>query len=83
MSRKQKLRGVILYSLNLGDFSDRTLMNAVNQVAPNSVMLFEDIDCMKTAKTRPFQRQAPTVVDRPAVRRKTLLIATESLFLGC
>jgi mitochondrial chaperone BCS1 len=43
--------GLSIYSLNLGDFNDRTLMNAVNQVAPNSVPLFEDIDCMKTAKT--------------------------------
>jgi chaperone BCS1 len=27
-------------------------MNAVNQVSPNSVLLFEDIDCMKSGKAR-------------------------------
>jgi chaperone BCS1 len=36
--------GLSIYSINLADFNDRTLMNAVNQVAPNSVLLFEDID---------------------------------------
>src|SRR2546428_6391644 len=39
-------------SLNLADFNDRTLMNAVNQLTPNSVLLFEDIDCMNSSKAR-------------------------------
>jgi chaperone BCS1 len=41
-----------IYTLNLADFNDRSLMNAVNQVPPNSVLLFEDIDCMKGSQTR-------------------------------
>jgi chaperone BCS1 len=41
-----------IYSINLADFNDRTLMNAVNQVTRNSVLLFEDIDCMKTSNAR-------------------------------
>jgi mitochondrial chaperone BCS1 len=41
-----------IYSINLADFNDRSLMNAVNQVSPNSVLLFEDIDCMKSSKAR-------------------------------
>jgi chaperone BCS1 len=44
--------GLSIYLINLGDFNDRTLMNAVNQTAPNSVLLFEDIDCMKGSKAR-------------------------------
>jgi len=44
--------GLSIYSINLADFNDRTLMNAVNQVSPNSVLLFEDIDCMKSSKAR-------------------------------
>jgi len=41
-----------IYTLNLTDFNDRSLMNAVNQVPPNSVLLFEDIDCMKSSQAR-------------------------------
>jgi len=44
--------GLSVYLLNLADFTDRTFMNAVNQVNPNSVLLFEDIDCMKSGKAR-------------------------------
>jgi chaperone BCS1 len=44
--------GISIYTVNLTDFSDRTLMKAVNQVSPNSVLLFEDIDCMKGSKAR-------------------------------
>jgi chaperone BCS1 len=44
--------GLSIYSINLADFNDRTLMNAVNQVMRNSVLLFEDIDCMKSANPR-------------------------------
>ena len=44
--------GISIYTVNLADFNDRTLMKAVNQVSTNSVLLFEDIDCMKGSKTR-------------------------------
>lgn len=36
-----------IYTINLTEFTDRSLMTAVNQVPANSVLLFEDIDCMK------------------------------------
>ena len=51
--------GLSVYSLNLANFNDRTLMNAINQVAPNSVLLFEEIDCMKTAKIRDLPTAGP------------------------
>ena len=44
--------GLAIYSINLAVFNDRSLMNAVNQVAPGSVLLFEDIDCINSSKAR-------------------------------
>lgn len=44
--------GMSVYSVNLTDFNDRSLMKAVSQVPANSVLLFEDIDCMKGSQTR-------------------------------
>jgi chaperone BCS1 len=44
--------GLSIYVINLADFHDRSLMNAVNQVPANSVLLFEDIDCMRGSRSR-------------------------------
>jgi mitochondrial chaperone BCS1 len=44
--------GLAIYAVNLTVFDDRSLMNAINQVSPNSVMLFEDIDCMQSGNAR-------------------------------
>ena len=44
--------GLSIYTVNLTDFGDRSLMGAVNQVPANSVLLFEDIDCMKGSQSR-------------------------------
>jgi len=44
--------GMSIYAINLTDFNDKTLMKAVHDVPPNSVILFEDIDCMKTGNAR-------------------------------
>ena len=44
--------GLSIYTLNLTDLNDRSLMNAVNQVPAKSVLLFEDIDCMKGSQAR-------------------------------
>jgi chaperone BCS1 len=44
--------GLSIYAINLAGFNDRTLMKAVNEVTPNSVLLFEDIDCMKSSNAR-------------------------------
>jgi mitochondrial chaperone BCS1 len=44
--------GISIYVMNLTDFTDRSLMNAVNLVPANSVLLFEDIDCAKSGKAR-------------------------------
>jgi chaperone BCS1 len=44
--------GLSIYVISPTDFTDRSLMNAVNQVPANSVLLFEDIDCAKSGKAR-------------------------------
>jgi chaperone BCS1 len=44
--------GLSIYVISLTDFTDRSLMNAVNLVPANSVLLFEDIDCAKSGKAR-------------------------------
>ena len=44
--------GLSIYTVNLVDFTDRGLMSAVNQVPRNSVLLFEDIDCMRGSQPR-------------------------------
>ena len=44
--------GLSIYTANLTEFTDRTLMLALNQVPANSVLLFEDIDCMKSSQAR-------------------------------
>lgn len=44
--------GLSVYIINLADFNDRSLMSAVNNVPGNSVLLFEDIDCMKGSQSR-------------------------------
>jgi chaperone BCS1 len=41
-----------IYAINLSIFNDRTLTTAINDVPPNSVILFEDIDCMRSRKVR-------------------------------
>jgi chaperone BCS1 len=41
-----------IYTANLTEFADRSLMSAVNQVPANAVLLFEDIDCMKSSQSR-------------------------------
>ena len=44
--------GLSIYVINLADFNDRSLLSAVNQVPANSVLLFEDIDCMRGTQSR-------------------------------
>jgi chaperone BCS1 len=41
--------GMSVYVVNLAEMNDRMLKNAMNWVPENSVILFEDIDCMKTS----------------------------------
>ena len=44
--------GLSIYIINLADFNDRSLMGAVDNVPANSILLLEDIDCMKGTRSR-------------------------------
>jgi mitochondrial chaperone BCS1 len=44
--------GMSIYVVNLTEFNDRTLKSAMNNVPENSVILFEDIDCMRAGHRR-------------------------------
>src|SRR6202007_1099288 len=46
--------GMSIYVVNLTEMNDRTLKTAMNSVPENSLILFEDIDCMK-AGSRPVE----------------------------
>jgi chaperone BCS1 len=50
--------GMSIYAVNLAQFNDRSLVVAMNDVEPNSVILFEDIDCMKSSDARPITEDA-------------------------
>jgi chaperone BCS1 len=45
--------GMSIYVMNLTEFNDRSLKSAMNDVPENSMILFEDIDCMRTGNRRP------------------------------
>ena len=51
-----------IYAVNLTEFNDRTLVSAINDVLPDSVILFEDIDCMRSGKAR--DAAEPKVVEK-------------------
>jgi chaperone BCS1 len=44
--------GLSVYCVNLTEFNDRSLTAAVSQIPRDSVVLFEDIDCMKGGQKR-------------------------------
>jgi mitochondrial chaperone BCS1 len=41
-----------IYLVNLTEFNDKSLVNAIKDIPPNSVIVFEDIDCVKTGRAR-------------------------------
>ena len=44
--------GMSIYAVNLTEMNDRSLKIAINDVPENSVILFEDIDCMRAGHRR-------------------------------
>ena len=57
--------GMSIFVVNLSEMNDRIIKSAVNSVPENSVILFEDVDCMKASSRklesigRPTTRVAP------------------------
>jgi mitochondrial chaperone BCS1 len=50
--------GMSIYAVNLTEFTDRSLRSAINDVPENSVVLLEDIDCMRTGNRRTSETEA-------------------------
>jgi mitochondrial chaperone BCS1 len=75
--------GMSIYQVSLTEFTDKTLMRAMHDVSPNSVILFEDIDCMAAGKARLGQsepgraaqasREAPSLAEQLGVTLSGLL----------
>ena len=57
--------GISIYAINLTDFNDKSLLKAINDVPTKSLILFEDIDCMKTGKARPDGERAASGTGAP------------------
>src|ERR1700748_3634866 len=62
--------GMSIYVVNLTELNDRTLKRAMNSVPENSIILFEDIDCMKAGNRRPDSKEW--------MEKQTSSIATEN-----
>ena len=63
--------GMSIYLLNLTEFNDKALKSAMNDVPENSVILFEDIDCMKAGNRR--QNDSPAPKDKQATLNSVTL----------
>jgi chaperone BCS1 len=85
--------GMSIYVVNLTDFTDRTLKSAINDVPENSIILFEDIDCMKAGHRRdesgkgsepqlkpPDGREKPTAQPQIGVTLSGLLNVLDGFF---
>ena len=72
--------GMSIYALNLAELNDRSLKSAMSEVPENSLVLFEDIDCMKagnrrsqsTANSNPASKDDATGDTNPAGLNVTL-----------
>lgn len=54
-----------IYLVNLTDFNDKSLVKAIKAIPSNAVILFEDIDCVKTGRVRPASEERETQQPRP------------------
>lgn len=64
--------GLSVYCVNLSEFTDRSLMAAVSQIPKNSVLLLEDIDCMKAGQTRGARGFHAVQDDQKGTKQKEL-----------
>jgi chaperone BCS1 len=62
--------GMSVYVISLTEFNDKTLMKAIHDVPRNSIILFEDIDCMKSGNARHGQQDAAKKPSPPAADEK-------------
>jgi chaperone BCS1 len=66
--------GMSIYAINLAHFNDRSLVVAMNDVSQNSVILFEDIDCMKSGDARPkIEERSARRSPKRRARKRTVM----------
>jgi len=76
--------GMSIYAVNLTELNDRTLKTAIGCVPGESIILFEDIDCMKAGNRRSEQGDSEVVPGRWFRTRRTIRqIASELRFRDC
>jgi mitochondrial chaperone BCS1 len=56
-----------IYLLNLTELNDKTLVQAMNDVMPGSIVLFEDIDCMRSGQAGSGSRNSSAGANRDLV----------------
>jgi mitochondrial chaperone BCS1 len=61
--------GMSIYAVNLTEMNDRMLKTAINWVPENSVLLFEDIDCMRAG----HRRGGPDFAEMPGASQATVV----------
>jgi chaperone BCS1 len=74
--------GMSIHVVNLTEFNDRTLKTAMNDVPENSVILFEDIDCMKAGNRRPDSNEWMEKQPSSIATEKTDLAASFAVTLS-
>ena len=80
--------GMSIYAVNLTEMNDRSLKAAINEVPENSVLLFEDIDCMQAGHRRGERntnREEQAAGERDGVKneRRTDLASPSPACLMC
>ena len=70
--------GMSIYAVNLTEMNDRTLKKAMNWVPEDSVVLFEDIDCMRAG----HRRQSVGTEEKPQLPIGTAQNDAASAMLG-
>jgi mitochondrial chaperone BCS1 len=63
--------GMSIYAVHLTDFNDRSLKKAMNDVPEDSIILFEDIDCMKAGDRRPEAEEWRNKQEAPGGNQKS------------
>ena len=74
--------GMSIYAVNLTEFSDKSLRSAINDVPENSVILLEDIDCMKAGNRRPEKGDEPVQQPNGNTEKNAVLGVTLSGLLN-
>jgi chaperone BCS1 len=74
--------GLSIYLINLTELNDKTLATAMNDVMPGSIVLFEDIDGMKSSQARVASQPATDANEDVAQKKDPAQIEGRSVTLS-